>query len=89
MNLAHEKPGDELEADAALAAIETKLRSALPDFHLYGHVKALTVSKAPRGVFVDVTFSRRRGIGVQRVRGIVSRAWAESLCGQLRSVLDA
>jgi ribosomal protein S7 len=86
---ANERASDELTGMDAYAVLEKALRAAAPDFHLYGHVKALTVSKAPRGVFVDVTFARRRGIGAQRVRGIVSRAWAESLRGQLTAVLDA
>jgi len=90
MNLAHEKPADELEGDEALAKIETALRGALPSFHLRGRVQSLTVVKAARGVFVDVRFGRGRSAEIPvRVRGIVSRALAESLRQQLNRVLDA
>lgn len=89
MNITDERPSDELTSDAALAAIETKLRHALPAFHLKGRVKALTVLKAPRGVFVDVTFGARSPEMPERVRGIVSRAQAESLRLQLNRALDA
>lgn len=88
MSLANEHPGDELHGDDALAAIEAQLRKALPAFHLRARLKSITVSKAPRGVFIDATFAKRDPQIPSRVRGMLSRAAAESLRLQLNKVLD-
>lgn len=88
MKLAHERPADELHGDDALAKIEAQLRQAMPSFHLRVRVRSLTVSRAPRGVFVDIGFAPGGDLP-RKVRCIVSRAWAESLRGQLSQVLDA
>ena len=83
---ANERAEDEITGMDAYAALEKALRAAAPDFHLHGRVRALTVSKAPRGVFVDIRFAPGCGVP-SRVRGIVSRAWAQALRLQLAKVL--
>lgn len=86
-------PGEraEDEVSLSLAQLEQTLREAGPKFVLRAKVKGIVATRAPRGVFVDVTFDTRASHVVipRRVRFTIRRAVAQSLRLQLGSALDA